>query len=150
MKFFRQLKGLPDNSDTKIGFIDLWTRVFMNYVRKDSSDYAKMRPYNLYSNGSDLYSDKDYVSFFYTIDGYPNQLPIDFKKALRKEIRGKVRLSFISTFERNIIHWNSPQMRSKLRTWKTIDEEEMGGISAFNFRENMDKVNSNRWRKGSC
>lgn len=149
MRFFRQIKGLPDDSDTKIGFFELWSKVFLNYVRKDSSDYAKMRPYNLYSNDSNLYSEKDYVSFFYTIDGYPTQLPIDFKKALRKEIRGKVRLSFISTFERNVIQWNSPQMRSKMRTWKTIDEEEMGGISAFNFRENMDKLGNNEWRKAS-
>lgn len=148
MKLLRQLQGFADNSDTKISCFDLWKTVFLNSAKKDLSDYPKLREYNLYSNGSALFSGKDNISFFYTIDGYPKDLPIDFKESIRQEARDGVRISFISAFERTVIDWNSAQMRSKLKTWKTIDED-TEDIDEFNYRENIKLMDNNTWRKQS-
>ena len=123
MNLVRQLKGMSENSDTIIRCFELWKRVFLNYVNKNDSNYPKLRDYNLYSDGSNLFSGKDNVTYFYTIDGYPKELQINFKESIRQEARDGVRISFISTFENTRVEWGSAQMRSKLKTWKTIDED---------------------------
>lgn len=148
MKFLRQLKGMSENSDTIIKAFDLWSRVFLNSVRKDDSNYPKLRDYNIYSNGSDMFSGKDNVTYFYTIDGYPKELQINFREAIRQEAREGVRISFISTFENTRIDWGSAQMRSKLKTWKTIDEDS-ADVDEFNYRENIKLLDNNTWRKQS-
>jgi len=148
MKLLRQIQGMSENSDTVIKCFELWKRVFLNYANKDDSNYSKLRDYNLYSNGSDLFSGKDKVTYFYTIDGYPKELPISFKESIRQEAREGVRISFISTFENTRVDWGSAQMRSKLKTWKTLDEESTD-VDEFNYRENIKLLDNNTWRKQS-
>lgn len=148
MNILRQIRGLPDHSNIKIGFFSLWKRVFLNSVKKDDSMYPKLRDYNLYSDGSSLFSGKDNISFFYTIDGYPNELYVDFRDLIRKKAKEGVRISFVSTFEGTTIDWNSAQMRSKLKTWKTIDDE-AEDVDEFNYRENIKLLDNNVWRKQS-
>lgn len=148
MKLLRQLRGMGDNSNTVISARKLWSRVILDYLRKDESDYPKLRNYNLYSNGSDLFSGKDNIAYFYTIDGYPKELQINFKEAIRQEARDGVKISFISTFENTQINWSSAQMRSKLKTWKSIDEES-DDVDEFNYRENIKLLDNNVWRKQS-
>lgn len=150
MKLFRQIQGYSDdvNSDIKISFFQLWKKVFLDYVNKDNSLYPKERDYNFYSNGNSLFSGRDNVSYLYTIDGYPKSLAIDFKNAIRQEARDGIRVSFISTFERTQIDWDSAQMKSKLKTWKTIDQG-MDDVDEFNVRENKMVMDNNRWRKAS-
>lgn len=148
MKLIRHLQGMGDNSDTVIKAFDLWKRVFLNSANRDESTYPKLRDYNLYSNGSDLFSGKDNVTYFYTIDGYPKELPINFKEAIRQEAKQGVRISFISTFENTRIDWGSAQMRSKLKTWKNIDEDATD-VDEFNYRENIKLLDNNTWRKQS-
>lgn len=148
MKLFRQIMGKGDYSDLKIGCIDLWKKVFLDSKKVGLSDYPKRRDYNMYSDNSALFSGKDNVSFFYTIDGYPKELQVDFRKIIRQEAKGGVRIAFISTFEPTKIDWDSPQIRSKLRTWKTIDED-MGDVDEYNMRENINSLDNNVWRKQS-
>lgn len=148
MNLLRQLKGMSDNSDIIIKSFDLWKRVFLNSAYKDDSNYPHRRDYNLYSNGSDLFSGKENVTYFYTIDGFPKELQIDFKEAIRQEAREGVRISFISTFENHRIDWGSAQMRSKLKTWKNIDSEATD-VDEFNYRENIKLLDNNTWRKQS-
>lgn len=148
MKLLRHLQGMGDTSDTVIKCFDLWKRVFLDSASKNNSTYPKLRGYNLYSNGSDMFSGKDNVTYFYTIDGYPKELPINFKEALRQEAKQGVRISFISTFENTKIDWGSAQMKSKLRTWKSIDEETTD-VDEFNYRENIKLLDNNTWRKQS-
>ncbi len=148
MNLVRQLKGMSENSDTIIRCFELWKRVFLNYVNKNDSNYPKLRDYNLYSDGSNLFSGKDNVTYFYTIDGYPKELQINFKESIRQEARDGVRISFISTFENTRVEWGSAQMRSKLKTWKTIDEDSTD-VDEFNYRENIKLLDNNTWRKQS-
>lgn len=148
MNLLRQLKGMSDNSDIVIKSFDLWKKVFLNSAYKDDSNYPHRRDYNLYSNGSDLFSGKENVTYFYTIDGFPKELQIDFKEAIRQEAREGVRISFISTFENHRIDWGSAQMRSKLKTWKSIDSEATD-VDEFNYRENIKLLDNNTWRKQS-
>lgn len=148
MNLVRQLKGMSENSDTIIRCFELWKRVFLNSVNKNDSNYPKLRDYNLYSDGSNLFSGKDNVTYFYTIDGYPKELQINFKESIRQEARDGVRISFISTFENTRVEWGSAQMRSKLKTWKTIDEDSTD-VDEFNYRENIKLLDNNTWRKQS-
>ena len=148
MNILRHLVGKGDKSETVIKAVPLWSRIFLNSANKGNSNYPKFRDYNIYSNGSGLFSGKDNISYFYSIDGFPNELPIDFKEAIRNEAREGVRISFIATFQETRIDWGSAQMRSKLRTWKTIDED-TGDIDEFNYRENIKLLDNNTWRKQS-
>ena len=148
MNILRHLVGKGDKSETVIKAVPLWSRIFLNSANKGNSNYPKFRDYNIYSNGSGLFSGKDNISYFYSIDGFPNELPIDFKEAIRNEAREGVRISFIATFQETRIDWGSAQMRSKLRTWKTIDED-TGDVDEFNYRENIKLLDNNTWRKQS-
>lgn len=148
MSGLSKLYGNSNNSKTKIGFIDLWKRYLINLWKKDCSTYPKMREYNYYSNGNATMSGKDNINFYYTIDSYPSKIPMDFKDEIRKEARSGVRISFISTFEPTRIDWTSPQMRSKIRTWKSI-EDDAEEVDEYNYIENISSMDSNQRRKAS-
>lgn len=144
-----ELYGNIDGSEHKIGFFDLWKRVFLNHAKCDQSNYPALRPYNLYYSSNSMHSGKDKLNFFYTIDGYPSEIPIGFRDGIRREAREGVRISFISTFEPTKIDWNSPQIRSKLRTWRSIEEDKEGEVTEYNYHENMGYLDSMSRRKQS-
>ena len=144
-----ELYGNIDGSEHKVGFFDLWKRVFLNHVKCDQSNYPALRPYNLYYSSNSMHSGKDKLNFFYTIDGYPSEIPIGFRDGIRREARDGVRISFISTFEPTKIDWNSPQIRSKLRTWRSIEEDKEGEVTEYNYHENMGYLDSMSRRKQS-
>lgn len=143
-----QAHSLVDDAVGDASFIKLWRRRLLDILKRDVSMYPKLRDYNFYSNGYATFSGKDYVTFYYTIDGYPKEVPIDFRNSIRKEAREGVRISFISLFEPTRIDWNSPRMASKLRTWRSIDEE-AEDVDEFNYQENVESMDSMIWRKQS-
>ena len=132
----------------KYGFVSLWKRRIVDLGRKNVSSYPKLRNYNFYTNGMATFSEKDLVTYYYTIDGYPREILVDFRDNLRQEVREGVRISFLGIFEPTRIDWNSPKMQSKLRTWRTI-EEEQGDVDEFNYNKNMASLDSSEWRKQS-
>lgn len=148
MKLFRQILGLGDESDSSISCKKLWTRLFLNSRNRDDSNYFKVRKHNIYTNGSDLYSGKDKVTYFYTIDGYPSNLVIDFREAIRQEAKEGIKISFVSLFENTRIPWESAQMRSKIKIWKNMDSE-AEDVDEFNYRENVNIMDNNVRRKQS-
>ena len=129
-------------------FTKLWSRRILDILKKDISMHPKLRDYNFYSNGYGTYSGKDNITFYYTIDGYPKEVPIDLRYNIRRLVRGDVKISFISVFEPTRIDWNSPRMASKLRTWRSIDEE-AEDVDEFNYQENVESMDSMIWRKQS-
>lgn len=130
------------------GFIGLWKRRILDIGNKDVSTYPKLREYDLYSDGMATFSGKELVTYYYTIDGYPREILLDFRDSIRKEVRGGTRISYISIFEPTRIEWNSPRMQSKLRTWRTI-EEESEDFDEFNYNKNMDSMDNSQWRRQS-
>lgn len=148
MGFLRNLYGNLDDSDTRIGFIELWRRYILNNLKKNMSGYPVVRSYNYYMSSNSIMSGKDNISFYYTLDAYPAQIPVDFKDNIRREARDGVRISFIELYEPTSIDWNSPQMRSKIRTWKLIDEDR-DAVDEYNYRENIGTMDSTARRKNS-
>ena len=132
----------------KTSWIKLWERKLLDYLRKDSSSYPKLRSYNFYACNNATMSDKDNISFYYTIDGYPTEIPIAFKEDIRREAREGVRISFVSTFEPTRIDWSSAQMRSKLRTWQSIEEDSQV-VTEYNYIDNIASMDSMERRKMS-
>lgn len=141
--------GNVEGSDIRISCFELWRRVILDNLKKDDSNQPKFRNYNWYGCQNATMSGKDNISFYYTLDGYPSQLPIGFKDSIRREARDGVRISFISLFEPTYIDWNSPQMRSKLKTWKTIEEDDLGNVDEYNYQEKMSYMDSMSRRKQS-
>ena len=135
-------------SNTRIKVIDLWKRKIIDSIRLNDSMYPSVRNHNFYSNGNAIMSGTDNICFLYTIDGYPKDIPINYRADIRKEAKGVVRVSFISTFEPTRLDWQSPQMKSKMRTWKTI-EEESDVVTAYNYVENVSSMDSTERRKAS-
>lgn len=140
--------GNIDGSKTRIGFIKLWQTYIIKKLKKNQSMYPKLRGYNFYSNGNATMSGKSKINFYYTIDGYPAEVPMSFKKDIRREARQGVRVSFISTFEPTRIDWRSPQMRSKIKTWKSIDSN-AEAVDEYNYIDNISSMDSTERRKAS-
>lgn len=130
------------------GMLWLWKKYILDLLWKDNSSKPLLRKYNYYTNGSATFSGKDNISFYYTIDGYPKDIDINFKEAIRQEAGDGVKISFISTFEPTKIDWDSASMVSKLRTWKSLSEEEED-VDEFNYREKLRSLDSNEWRRQS-
>ena len=114
-------KFKSDYPDVKLSPIQFWKQHLMNHFRKDSSTYPKLRDYNFYACENATMSGRNRINYYYTIDGYPTETPIDFRKSIREVAKREVRVSFISTFEPTKIDWNSPQLRSKIKTWQNME-----------------------------
>lgn len=148
MSILSGIFGKVEGSSTKIGCLELWRRYLLDHLKKDFSSYPRLRNHNFYACSNATMSGKDNICFYYTIDGYPTQVPIGFKDDIRREARSGVRISFISTFEPTRIDWNSPQMRSKIRTWKNIDEDREE-VTEYNYIQNIGTMDSMSRRKSS-
>jgi hypothetical protein len=103
---------------------------------------------NFYQGTNATMSGTKRITYYYSIDGYPAKLPIDFRERIREEARDGVRISFISTFEPTSIDWNSPQIKSKIRTWKSI-EEESEDVTSYNYNQAISSMDSRERRKDS-
>lgn len=143
-KFFGNIEG----SNTKINFTSLWRQYLLDHLKKDISNHQIIRGYNFYATDNATMSGKDNISFYYTIDGFPAQVPIGFKDDIRREAREGVRISFIETYEPTKIDWNSPQMRSKIRTWRSIDEDREE-VTEYNYNQQIGTMDSMIRRKNS-
>lgn len=128
--------------------IKLWDEVLSAILTKNTSMDGIVRDSNYYVDFKGIYSGANNVTYLYTIDGYPSELELSYRSSLRKECRRGVRISFVSTFEKHSIPWESPQMKSKLRTWKIL-EDDGSNVDEYNLHENMAKLDSQSWRKDS-
>lgn len=137
-----------EKPNVKIGFFELWKRHFLDHARRDESAYPRMRDYNFYQSTNATMSGTSRINFYYTIDGYPARLPKDYRDRIRGEAREGVRISFISTFEPTRIDWHSPQIRSKIRTWKSM-EEDSEAVTSYNYNDSIATIDSRERRKDS-
>ena len=134
--------------DIKLSAWQFWKTYLLNSFQKDSSNYPKLREYNFYSNGNATMSGKTLINFYYTIDGYPVETPIDFRERIRDVTKSDVKVSFISTFEPTRIDWNSPQLRSKIRIWQSM-EEDSTDVNSYNYNTRVTALSSMKRRKNS-
>ena len=137
-----------DGKENKLGFLSLWKRYFLDHARRNESSYPRMRNYNFYQSTNATMSGTKRINFYYTIDGYPPRLPIDYRDRIRGEARDGIRISFISTFEPTRIDWNSPQIKSKIRTWKDIDEDSEE-VTSYNYNKSIAAMDSRERRRDS-
>ena len=134
--------------EIKLSASQFWKTYLLNHFRRDVSSYPKLRDYNFYSSGNATMSGKSKINFYYTIDGYPTETPIDFRDNIRELTVGDVRVSFISTFEPTKIDWNSPQLRSKIKTWQSIEEDSVE-VTSYNYNKYATSLSSRLRRKNS-
>ena len=142
--FYGNIPGYKERLSAK----EVWHRVIVGKIKRNVSNYPKVSGANFYSNGSATMSGKDNISYYYTIDGYPYQIPINFKSDIRMEARGGVRISFISTFEPTKIDWDSPQMHSKMRVWRSLDQDRET-VDEYNYIDNIGSMDNMQRRKAS-
>lgn len=135
-------------SDIKLSASQFWKSFLMNHFRRDSSAYPKLRDYNFYASPNATMSGKNLINFYYTIDGYPSETPIDFRVNIRNIAKADVRVSFISTFEPTKIDWDSPQLRSKIKIWQNM-EEDSEEVTSYNYFKNVNSLASRERRKAS-
>ena len=131
-----------------VSFLKLWDEIGTAYIKKNDSNYGDIRQKNCYCDITGMYSGEDNVSFLYTIDGYPKEIENSYITTLRSECKPGVRISFISPLEKTEIQWNSAQMKAKLRTWKTI-EQQTDDVDEYNLYQNLNTLDSQQWRKDS-
>lgn len=132
----------------KISGIEFWKRTLLDRLHRNDSKYPRMRSENFYTNGNATMSGKDYINYYYTIDGYPTDTPINFRDDIRFVTFAGVRVSFISAFEPTKIDWNSPQIRSKIKTWESVEEDSVD-VTSYNYNKYATSLNSRVRRKDS-
>ncbi len=131
-----------------INFVTLWSRLLTASLRKDSSEFNETRNYNFYADTTAICSGRDYVSFLFTIDGYPRELAISYRKTLREEVIGSTRVSFVTPLERHTIEWESSRMKARLNTWRVVDDE-IESVDEYNLHDNVTIMDNQSWRKDS-
>ena len=146
MSFIHELgkKHLPRT----ISFMELWDRIGDSYLNKNNSNYGELRRSNMYVDLLGLYSGTDYITYLYSVDGYPRELENSFRTTLRNECRAGVRISFITHLEKDEIDWDSPQMKAKLHTWKIL-EENAEEVNAYNLHKTVETMDNQDWKKDS-
>lgn len=93
---------------------------------------------------------KDKITYFYVVTGYPAELPLEFKEKIRSNCRGETRVSFFNTIHKHVIDWNSPQMKSKLRVLRMANEEQAGkSVDAFNLHDNLSAMEHQEYIESS-
>ncbi|MDR0919573.1 MAG: hypothetical protein LBM93_10085 [Oscillospiraceae bacterium] len=132
----------------KLNGFKLWDEILYNFLCRDDSVKGDLRYANYYVDLKAMYSGDNNVTFMYTLDGYPQELDIGFRSQLRSATREGVRISFVSTFEKHKIPWDSPQMKAKLRTWQVL-EGDIGDVNEYNLHENLKQLDSTQRRKES-
>ena len=128
--------------------LEVWGRFLLENYHRNNSLYPKAREYEFYTCGNATMSKKDFITVYYTIDGYPGNLNIDFRDSIRYVTMGGVKVSFISSFEPTAIDWSSQRVQSKIKTWSTI-EDESEEVNNYNYWENIANMDSTSRRKES-
>lgn len=131
-----------------VSFVKLWDKIATVFLSMNDSTRGELRTAPYYMDLKGLYSGENNVTYIYTIDGYPAELELSYRSVLRRECKDGVRISFISTFEKYKIPWGSPQMKSKLRTWRLLDNDGEG-VDSYNIHDNMAILDSQAWRRES-
>ena len=134
MEFLKYLK--PTKDGVKLSAVDVWSRRFLDLYNKNHSVRGVSRDLNFYSNGYATYSGRSNVTYYYTFDNLPNELPVAFVDEFRAVAREGVKVNFIYYLEPTKIDWNSPALINKLKVWKGSSED-VDGVDEFNFRENV-------------
>lgn len=148
MNLFSKLYGSVEGSKNKVGFLELWKGYIVRKARRDNSLYPSIKGYNFYSNGNATFSGKSRVSYYYTIDGYPSEISVNFRQEIRDRIGRGVRVAFVSMMEPHKIDWNSAQMKNKLKVWKSIDSSS-DNVDAYNYMSNIAMLDNVSRRRAS-
>ena len=146
MSFVQEIgkKHLPRT----VSFVKLWDKIATSSVYKNNSMYGETRGKNMYVDLLGLYSQEDYVTYVYSIDGYPRELENSYRSTLRRECKSGVRIAFITQLEKTVIEWDSAQMKARLRTWKIL-EENNEEVDEYNLHKNLATLDSQDWKKDS-
>lgn len=127
----------------RISAYKLWVNKLLELKYKDKSEKGPVRDKNFYASSSAIYSERDNVTYLYTIDGYPAQISKDFKEEIRELAYNNIRISYISLLEPTRIEWSSAKMRSRLRTWQqTKKREDEEDVDEFTIQDKLSTKDS--------
>lgn len=134
--------------DSRLKFHQVWTRRFLDKAYRNNSQQGVFRDHNFYSNGMASYSGKDKVSYYYTFDGLPEELPVAYVDEFRAVAKPGIKINFISFLDPTRIEWDSPAIQQKLKVWKR-NSADLDDVDEYNFRENLRFLDSNVRRRHS-
>ena len=134
--------------DSRLKFHQVWTRRFLDKAYRNNSQQGVFRDHNFYSNGMASYSGKGKVSYYYTFDGLPEELPVAYVDEFRAVAKPGIKINFISFLDPTRIEWDSPAIQQKLKVWKR-NSADLDDVDEYNFRENLRFLDSNVRRRHS-
>lgn len=148
MSLLTSIFGGDGKNGGRISGVHVWDNVFRSLLSKNMSTRGPVRDKNFYASSNAIYSERDNITYLYTIDGYPNSVPVNLKKSLRGAVRGNVRISYISTYEPTTVPWNTAQMKSKMRTWAN-SKEKTNDVDEYNYKDMLATMENQQWRSES-
>ncbi len=123
----------------------LWSKYIVNRLTQNDSINRLIRDYNLYATDDALMSRKDFVTYLYTLDVYPMQLPISFKSVLRREAKDGVRINFIDIMDSDTIDWGSTKIKAKKNAWKNAMND-AEAVDQFSYIDNINSISKDDWK----
>lgn len=127
----------------------MWDTVIPEFFKRYKSELAPSRKHNLYANMNAIFSGTKKVTYLYTIEQYPRQLELSFRKTLRRECKTGVRISFITNLKRDHIDWNSTANKNRMKTWKNLDATSNKDVSIYELASEVDSLDAQTYKKAS-
>lgn len=128
--------------------IQLYDDLYFSKLTKNSSSFCRRLEHSSDKIGVDFVGsyDGERITFYYLIQSMPTEIPVDFKDRLRRECKEGVRLNFLHYMRRHHIHWESPQMQSRLRVLKQVSSDtNSSDINVYNLYKNIGTLEKQDW-----
>lgn len=149
-ELMKRFIGGREGEAEKIAWWNLWKRVYLDHELMKFSRKFPERGYSLYTNQRAILSGLEHITVVYSVDGFGMYLDNDFKSKLRGVISAPTKISFVSTSVPTSINWSSPEMVSRIRNYRRLDQEiSEKEVGVFDLRENYADLDKNQWLKES-
>lgn len=135
----------------KIWWWDLWRKVLIDHYNRHNSSVGIISDSNAYYDVQALYSGRNRISVYYTLDEFPETLAIRYSEMIRDSLAGAVyvRISFVTLLDRYSTPWNSAKIKSKIRTWRTIAQDSDSTGSAYDAQKETKQQDRTNRREAS-
>lgn len=127
----------------------LWDDYIWSYFKRHSSEDSITRKYNLYGDNNAIYSGMHNISYVFTIEGYPKELELSFRKTLRRECKTGVRMTFINNYQRDNIDWNSPSNKNRMKTWKHLEDSSDKNVTVYDLAGEVGTLDAQEYKRSS-
>lgn len=130
----------------------LYDDLFLANKTKNRSAEGREMISNLGRIGADFVGsyDGERTVYYYVLKSFPRNLFVDFKDLIRDSCKAGVRVNFVTTYKPHTIHWNSVEMKNRLRILSRVDKDKQNkDVDSFNLHSSIGSMDKQSWIRDS-